>query len=110
MNLTARVYLFYCLAIAPFCWAQFALFGELYISKYNEFHIAFETTYFAGGTIITTNENKESGVVSFGRRSQWRRIEKNSYIRGTVKIYHSGRFTFPLGSATIFSPITLELF
>ena len=66
MNLTARVYLFYCLVSAPFCWAQFALFGELYISKYNEFHIAFETTYFAGGKIITTNEKQESGVVSFG--------------------------------------------
>jgi len=110
MNLTARVYLFYCLVSAPFCSAQIALFGELYISKYNEFHIAFETTYFAGGKIITINENKESGVVSFGPRSQWYRLEKNSYIIGTVKIYHSGRFTFPLGSATIFSPITLELF
>jgi hypothetical protein len=110
MNLTARIYLFYCLVSAPFCSAQIALFGELYISKYNEFHIAFETTYFAGGKIITINENQESGVVSFGPSSQWHHLEKNSYIVGTVKIYHSGRFTFPLGSATIFSPITLELF
>lgn len=109
MNLTARVYFFSCIAIAPFCGAQFALFGELYISKYSQFHIAFENTYFSGGKIITAQENKESGVVSFGRHSQWHRLEKESYVRGTVRIYHHGRFTFPIGSETIFSPITLEL-
>ena len=85
MNLTARVYLFYCLAIAPFCWAQFALFGELYISKYNEFHIAFETTYFAGGTIITTNEIKSLGLFLLDQEANGVVLKKILITEGLLK-------------------------
>lgn len=109
MNLTAKVYLLSFTAFPLTSCAQFAVFGELFISANNEFHIAFEDTYFAGGQIVTAKETRDAGVVSFGHRSRWRQLQKNSYIYGTVKIYHTGRFTFPLGSASIFSPLILQL-
>lgn len=90
-------------------WSQLAIYGDLYVSRNNQLHIAFDDTYFNGGKIITEIDNIPEGFVSFSPKSNWQQMQENSYVDGAVRIYHQGEFTFPVGSEDNFSPITLEL-
>jgi gliding motility-associated-like protein len=89
-------------------WGQLTFFGDLYVGPESELHIAFDTTYFNGGIIHTETTDSKS-LVSFGLQSQWERSTERSFVQGRVRIYHTGTFTFPLGSNEIFSPITLTV-
>jgi hypothetical protein len=107
----AKTYIFSLsyLLLTGTAWSQLAVFGDLYVSKNNQLHIAFNETYFNGGKIITDNTSVPEAVVSFGPQSDWKQLKKDSYIAGTVRIYHTATFTFPVGSENFFSPITLEV-
>ncbi len=107
----AKTYIFSLsyLLLTGTAWSQLAVFGDLYVSKNNQLHIAFYETYFNGGKIITDNTSVPEAVVSFGPQSDWKQLKKDSYIAGTVRIYHTATFTFPVGSENFFSPITLEV-
>ena len=98
-----------CFLLSPSLWGQLSIFGDIYVSEENQLHIAFEDTYFNGGKIITEKKSITEGVVSFGSRSKWHQVREASYVAGSVRIYHEGEFTFPVGSNTNFSPITLYL-
>ena len=99
----------YCVLITSTAQSQLIIFGDVYVSSNNHLHIAFQNTYFNGGKIITMGEGNTEGVVSFSPQSGWHKLEENSYINGSVRIYHKGVFSFPIGSDNTFSPITLEL-
>lgn len=107
----AKTYIFSLsyLLLTGTAWSQLAVFGDLYVSKNNQLHIAFNETYFNGGKIITDNTSVPEAVVSFGPQSDWKQLKKDSYIAGTVRIYHTATFTFPVVSENFFSPITLEV-
>ncbi|MDG1762591.1 MAG: tail fiber domain-containing protein [Flavobacteriaceae bacterium] len=88
---------------------QLAFYGDVFVSSNNQLHIAFQNTYFNGSKIKTAGEGASEGVVSFSSQSRWQKLKKNSFVEGSVKIYHKGVFSFPIGSEDTFSPITLEL-
>ena len=90
-----------------FAQAQWSLMGDLYIAGNTEMHIAFSKTHFITGKITTARAPKE-GIVSFAENSQWQVYSPNSYVDGIVRTYHSGSFNFPVGNATLFSPIAVE--
>lgn len=85
-------------------YSQISFFGDLVIGANTEFHIAFPKTYFKGG-ILFTDRNSSKSVVSFGSKSQWEAVSDDSYVDGSVRIYHSGDFRFPTGNQGIFSPL-----
>jgi gliding motility-associated-like protein len=95
--------------LASSSWGQLAIYGDVYVSKNNQLHIAFQDTFFQGGKLITDSEAIPTGIVSFGSQSKWQQLDRNSFVDGTVRIYHKGEFTFPIGSEEIFSPLTLEI-
>ncbi len=97
------------LLLAETACSQFTVYGDVYISSNNQLHIAFDKTYFYGGKIITDNTSTPEAVVSFGPQSEWEQLKKDSYVDGTVRIYHTATFTFPVGNENFFSPITLEV-
>ena len=76
-------------------WYQASFYGDLYIGENKEFHIAFSETYF-NVRKIKTHREKPSGVVSFGSKSKWTQLDKNSYVDGKVLIYHNGILLFQL--------------
>ena len=69
--------------------SQFTAYGGVYISSKNQLHIAFHKTYFYGCKIITDNISTPEGLVSFGPQSEWEQLKKDSYVDGTVRIYHT---------------------
>ncbi|MDB9873597.1 MAG: gliding motility-associated C-terminal domain-containing protein [Flavobacteriia bacterium] len=87
---------------------QVTFFGDLYVGKNKELHIAFKETYFSGGK-IKTHRQDPVGIISFGSESKWTQLYENSYVDGIIRIYHDGVFTFPVGDLNIFSPITFYL-
>ena len=97
------------LLLAETACSQFTVYGDVYIISNNQLHIAFDKTYFYGGKIITDNTSTPEAVVSFGPQSEWEQLKKDSYVDGTVRIYHTATFTFPVGNENFFSPITLEV-
>ncbi|MDA9851144.1 gliding motility-associated C-terminal domain-containing protein [Flavobacteriaceae bacterium] len=88
--------------------AQLSVFGDLYIGNGKEVHVAFKETYFSGGQIITERKEKK-GVLSFGKESEWKQLQENSFVDGIVRIYHVGDFIFPVGEHNLFSPLALFL-
>ena len=98
-----------CVLITSIVQGQLAFYGDVFVSSNNQLHIAFQNTYFNGGKIKTAGEGASEGVVSFSSQSRWQKLKKNSFVEGSVKIYHKGVFSFPIGSEDTFSPITLEL-
>ena len=100
-----------CITIGPFlCFtsatAQISFFGDVHVAANTEFHIAFPTTYFKGG-ILYTDRNDEESIISFGENSIYKGASSDSYIDGIVRIYHNGRFIFPIGDKGVFSPISV---
>ncbi len=65
--------------------AQLSVFGDLYIGNGKEVHVAFKETYFSGGQIITERKEKK-GVLSFGKESEWKQLQENSFVDGIVRI------------------------
>jgi len=53
----AKTYIFSLsyLLLTGTAWSQLAVYGDLYVRKNNQLHIAFNETYFNGGKIITDN-------------------------------------------------------
>lgn len=84
----AKTYIFSLsyLLLTGTAWSQLAVFGDLYVSKNNQLHIAFNETYFNGGKIITDNTSVPEAVVYFGPQSDWKQLKKDSYIAGTVSV------------------------
>ena len=75
----AKTYIFSLsyLLLTGTAWSQLAVFGDLYVSKNNQLHIAFNETYFNGGKIITDNTSVPEAVVSFGPQSDWKQLNRN---------------------------------
>ncbi|MCH1432755.1 MAG: hypothetical protein L7U54_00705 [Flavobacteriaceae bacterium] len=63
----AKTYIFSLsyLLLTGTAWSQLAVYGDLYVRKNNQLHIAFNETYFNGGKIITDNTSVSEAVVSF---------------------------------------------
>jgi len=90
----AKTYIFSLsyLLLTGTAWSQLAVYGDLYVRKNNQLHIAFNETYFNGGKIITDNTSVSEAVVSFGPQSDRKQLKKDSYIAGAVRIYHTATF------------------
>jgi len=58
--------------------------------------------------VVKTQRSENSNEIVFDENSSWNITNKNSYIDGMVRSKIKGKFLFPLGHKTIFSPLGLS--